>query len=203
MSPAPPSLARRERLALCDLLAELGPDVPTLCEGWRSADLAAHLYVREHRPDAGPGLAAPLGPLTTWSEKVQRDARDTMDWGSLIQAVRTGPPLWWRPLDLALNTVEYFVHHEDVRRAQPNWEPRALVPEDAALLWRRLAGVARLQGVTAKARPGHPPAASRYESDGLAPIVVTDKPGARVSGPPGEVLLWAMGRRQAARADVA
>jgi uncharacterized protein (TIGR03085 family) len=203
MSPAAPSLARRERLALCDLLGELGPDVPTLCEGWRSADLAAHLYVREHRPDAGLGLAAKLGPITAWSEKVQGNARDTMGWGSLIEAVRTGPPLWWRPLDPAFNTVEYFVHHEDLRRAQPEWQPRALAPEDAAELWRRLAGLAKLQGLMAKARPGHRPAASRYESEGLAPIMVGDKPGPRVNGAPGDVLLWALGRRQAARVDVA
>jgi hypothetical protein len=33
----------RERQTLCDLLADLGPDAPTLCEGWTTLDLAAHL----------------------------------------------------------------------------------------------------------------------------------------------------------------
>ena len=47
--------ARAERASLCDLLAEVGPDAPTLCEGWTTALLAAHLVVRERRPDGGPG----------------------------------------------------------------------------------------------------------------------------------------------------
>ena len=46
------SFARDERIALCDLLDETGPEAPTLCEGWRTLDLAAHLVLREHRPDA-------------------------------------------------------------------------------------------------------------------------------------------------------
>ena len=50
------TLARAERHALCDLLIEVGPDAPTLCEGWSTFDLAAHLVVRERRPDRGPGL---------------------------------------------------------------------------------------------------------------------------------------------------
>ena len=37
------SLARRERDALCDLALLLGPDAPTLCEGWDARDLVTHL----------------------------------------------------------------------------------------------------------------------------------------------------------------
>src|ERR1700743_2358756 len=53
--------ARDERLALCALLDRTGPDAPTLCEGWRTGDLAAHLVLREHRPDAAVGIMG--GPL--------------------------------------------------------------------------------------------------------------------------------------------
>ena len=53
------SVASDERAALCDLLDELGPDQPTLCEGWQTRDLAAHLVVREHRLDAAPGILLP------------------------------------------------------------------------------------------------------------------------------------------------
>jgi hypothetical protein len=51
-------LARQDRLALCDLFDELGPDAPTLNEGWSTADLAADLVARDRRPDSVPGLLA-------------------------------------------------------------------------------------------------------------------------------------------------
>src|SRR5690606_24047731 len=38
--------ARAERHALADLLMAVGPDAPTLCAGWTTAHLAAHLVVR-------------------------------------------------------------------------------------------------------------------------------------------------------------
>ena len=52
-------VAAAERAALLDLLERLGPDAPTLCEGWATHDLAAHLVVRERRPVAGPGYVFP------------------------------------------------------------------------------------------------------------------------------------------------
>ena len=85
------SFARRERAALCDLLTELGPDAPTLCEGWRSADLAAHLFIREHRPDAVPGFRLKFAPVQAWTKRVQDGARDTLTWEALISKVRVGP----------------------------------------------------------------------------------------------------------------
>ena len=36
-------LAQSERQQLCDLFEEVGPDQDTLCEGWTTAHLAAHL----------------------------------------------------------------------------------------------------------------------------------------------------------------
>lgn len=133
------SFAQRERSALCDLLVDLGPDAPTLCEGWRSADLAAHLFIREHRPDASPGLRLRFAPARAWTKRVQDGARDTLTWDALVGKVRAGPAPLVRPFDKAINTLEYFVHHEDLRRAQTGWEPRLLAPEDEAALWGRLA----------------------------------------------------------------
>jgi uncharacterized protein (TIGR03083 family) len=40
------TLAQEERNELCDLMLETGPDAPTLCEGWTTRDLAAHLVIR-------------------------------------------------------------------------------------------------------------------------------------------------------------
>ena len=52
------NFAQIERQDLCTLFEDLGPDVPTLCEGWTARDLAAHLVVRERRPDAALGILA-------------------------------------------------------------------------------------------------------------------------------------------------
>lgn len=111
--------ARDERAALCDLLDQLGPDAATLCEGWRTADLAAHLVLREHRPDAAVGILG--GPLARHTEKVQRALRVKLPYEALVQTVRSGPPrlsLFAIPgMDERANFAEYFVHYEDVRRA--------------------------------------------------------------------------------------
>src|ERR1700754_3004842 len=44
---------RSERQKLADLFASLGPDAPTMCTGWATRDLAAHLVIRERRHRAG------------------------------------------------------------------------------------------------------------------------------------------------------
>lgn len=109
----------QERLALCDLFSELGPSVPTLIEGWTAHDLAAHLVLRERDPVAGPCLVLP-GPFARFAERRRaRLARDR-DFTWLVARIRSGPPPgffrigWIRAL---ANLNEFFVHHEDVRRA--------------------------------------------------------------------------------------
>jgi uncharacterized protein (TIGR03085 family) len=122
-----PSLAQQERETLCELFETLGSDAPTLCAGWSNADLAAHLVVRERRPDSGPGLVWP--PLASYTDKVRRSVRDRTPWMKLVERVRSGPPWLLRPFDGPMNTVEFFIHVEDVRRAQEGWEPRKISPE--------------------------------------------------------------------------
>jgi uncharacterized protein (TIGR03085 family) len=61
--------ANEERKALADALQAAGPDAPTLCEGWQTRDLAAHLVLRERRPDAAAGIL--LKPLNGYNKKVQ------------------------------------------------------------------------------------------------------------------------------------
>ena len=120
--------SRDERRALCALLDETGPGAPTLCEGWTTLDLAAHLVLRERRPDAGAGMLG--GPLAGYTARVQRKIAERTPYDQLVQAVREGPPrlsMFGLPgMDERANLVEYFVHHEDVRRAAPGWEPRVL-----------------------------------------------------------------------------
>ena len=132
-------LARAERAALCDLLDQLGPDEPTLCSGWTTRDLTAHLVVREGRPDAALGVLG--GPLAAWTGKVQNDAA-SQPFDKLVRVVRTGPPIWsyFRVpfVDGQMNTVEFFVHHEDVRRRSDGWAARELDPDLSDFLWDRL-----------------------------------------------------------------
>ena len=52
-APADEPLDARERSELCDLFLAVGPEAPTLCDGWTTLDLAAHLVVREHDPRSG------------------------------------------------------------------------------------------------------------------------------------------------------
>ena len=129
-------LAQQERRVFSYLLSELGPDAPTLCEGWTAADLAAHIVARERRPDSGPGLVWP--PLAGHTDKVRTSIRDNTSWTELLARVRSGPPLLLRPFDGPMNTVEFFIHVEDLRRAQPSWEPRPISRELEDALWARL-----------------------------------------------------------------
>jgi uncharacterized protein (TIGR03085 family) len=196
--------ARDERLALCALLDSAGPREPTLCEGWNTRDLAAHLVLREHRPDAGAGLLG--GPLAGYTRRVQRKLAERTPYPRLVETIRNGPPrlsVFGLPgMDERINLVEYFVHHEDVRRAQPGWEPRELSQGLTEVLWQRL-GVARFLlrkapvGVEL-ARDDGPdsergaPSRVRITAKARTPVVT-------VTGPPAELTLWALGRAADAR----
>ncbi len=187
--------ARTERLALCELMAELGPEAPTMCEGWRTADLAAHLVVREHRPDAAAGIV--VAPLSGHNERVRRKVKDATPFPELLDRVRQGPPTWsifgLPGMDKALNTAEYFVHHEDVRRAQPGWEPRSTDPALDEYLWRRLRGTARL--VMRKV----PAEVTVVRPDGKTLLLTKGGKRARVHGPVSELVLWVFGRAEVAQ----
>jgi uncharacterized protein (TIGR03085 family) len=188
---APPTLAQQERETICDLFVELGPAAPTLCAGWVTADLAAHLVVRERRPDSGPGLVWP--PLAGYTDKVRRALKDRTPWEKLVATVRRGPPLLLRPFDSAMNTVEYFIHVEDVRRGQVGWEPRPISPEMADALWARLGpgGMAkRVAATIVLAAPGRP-----EKEGGTGPRLL-------LTGDPGELTMFGSGRQAAARVDI-
>src|SRR3954465_14194619 len=110
--------AQIERAALADALLAVGPSAPTLCEGWTTSDLAAHVVARDRRPDAAPGVM--IKALSGWTERVRIGYRDRHTFGALVGIVRETPK--WSlaaigPFDEVINAVEFFIHTEDVRRA--------------------------------------------------------------------------------------
>jgi uncharacterized protein (TIGR03085 family) len=190
-------LAARERAALADLLDDLGPDAPTCCEGWTTAHLAAHLVTRDRRPDAMPGYAlerTPVGAaLHAHAERVEDRLRTSTPYPELVSRVRTGPPAWlpggW-PVAQLVDGPEFAIHHEDVRRAQPGWEPRALPLPDADRLWSAAQLFARM------AASRHPGGLVLQRSDvpGPGKRIRAGSAPTTVEGEPLEVLLWATGR---------
>jgi uncharacterized protein (TIGR03085 family) len=189
--------SRDERLALAALLEETGPDAPTLCAGWQTRDLAAHVVVRERRPDAGVGMLG--GPLAGYTTRVQQGYLGRYSYPELIAMFRGGPPRL-SPFaipgaDEAANTVEYFVHHEDVRRAAEGWTERELPPGLSDALWKRLKS-ARLF------LRGAPTGVALVRGGGETPAEVIEAKTApqrvEVLGTPAELTLWLMGRVSAA-----
>ena len=186
--------AHDERQVLCDLLTEVGPDAPTLCAGWATRHLAAHLVLRERRRDIGPGLGFG-GVFARHTASATERLAGRLDWDRLVGRLRAGPPAVLRPVDDPMNLIEFFVHHEDVRRAVDGWEPRILSDECGAALWRFQRGripmqVRRIRDVDLSiARPGRDPVAvgRRRSAEPGRPVVVT--------GDPGELALYFFERR--------
>jgi uncharacterized protein (TIGR03085 family) len=193
--------ARDERLGLCSTLTEVGPDAPTLCAGWTARDLAAHLVLRERRMDAAAGI--PGGPLAGHTARVQRRLAERTPYTELIDTIRSGPPrlspYGIAGVDERINTVEFFVHHEDVRRGQPNWKPRELLDGLSDTLWNRLS-MARF--LLRKVRVGVEFAREGTgdgEGSAYRMMVRRGTPVVTVIGTPAELTLYTAGRRSAAQ----
>jgi len=184
------SMAQRERRALVVTMTAAGPDAPTLCGEWTVRDLTAHLIVRERRPDAAPGIM--IKPLAGYLESVQAKAA-RRPFTELLEQVRTGPP-WWspmRPVDAVANLAEMFVHHEDVRRAEPGWEPRELAAGDQEQLWKTLRRMARM------AYRKSPVTVVLATPQGERVIAhKTEGPEVVLTGAPSELLFHAFGRNE-------
>ncbi|HYN31977.1 MAG TPA: TIGR03085 family metal-binding protein [Ilumatobacteraceae bacterium] len=183
--------AQQERAALCDLFSEVGPDAPTLCGDWTTRDLAAHLVVRERRPDAAVGIV--ISKAAGYTDKVQAGAA-AAEWDDLIDTVRSGPPVWSptriAAIDKVANTVEFFVHHEDVRRAGGVWDPRELEVDLTDTLASMMSKMAKRMvrsstiGIVLEPTDGHPSVVAKKA-----------EPSVTVSGGIGELVMFVFGRQ--------
>jgi uncharacterized protein (TIGR03085 family) len=112
-----------------------------------------------------------------------------------VDLVRNGPAPWWPTripaLDKAVNSIEFFVHHEDTRRGQAGWEPRKPDAERDAALW---AGLRRTSFLTLRRSPV---GLVLHRPDGQEIVVKRASETVTVSGEPGELLLFATGRAAA------
>ncbi len=191
-----PSLARRERRALCDDVLLLGSDAPTLCGGWTAKDVVVHLLVRERHPLAALGILVPRAEPLTRRATERLAARD---FPTLVASLREpGPaPLALPPVEILASTAELFVHHEDVRRAQDGWGPRHLDACDEDTLWR----LVRVMGRVLVRPAGVPVRAVRSDS-GAAATLATGSGPAVLTGRPSELLLTLFGRHAVSDTEV-
>jgi len=189
--------AQVERKALADLLDELGPDAATLCAGWTTKELAAHLVVRESTPQAA-GIMLPQ--FAEQTNLAMTNLLKRHSYAEIVRQVRNGPPRWspvrLRFLDEAINTAEFFVHHEDVRRAQEGWEARKLPTGLEDLLWKRASLAGRF--MFRKVAVG----LLLARNNGQVQRVRDGEPTAVLSGKPSEITLYAFGRKDVARVEI-
>jgi len=182
------SFARAERARLCDLALETGPDAPTLCGDWKVRDLLAHLIVRETSPLSIGIVVPPLAAVT--DRETERVAKKPFE--KLVSRVRKARnPMALPGVDAALNTAEYFVHHEDIRRAAPEWEPRTLATDEQDALWK----IVRVSGKGLIRPAGVPVVARRSDTGAETTLKAGDDP-VIVTGEPQELVLFIYGRRQ-------
>jgi uncharacterized protein (TIGR03085 family) len=195
-------LARAERTLLADLLHEVGPARRTLCTGWATHDLAAHLVTRERSPQAGPGLVVPA--LHGFTERAERATMRAHTYPELVEMFRSGPA-WWNPsrigpFDEATNFVEFYVHSEDVRRTEPAI-PRpggAELPKELRdRFWSSLRMIA-----FAGLRHAPVGVVAERTDTGARTRLRRGQPEVVLAGPPEELLLYAFGRRGAAEVVV-
>jgi uncharacterized protein (TIGR03085 family) len=183
------SLATAERAAICDTFDAVGPDRATLCAGWNTADLLAHLLVRERQPAAAAGIV--VGPLAGVTERAMRGYATT-PWPDRVHLLRAGPPLWSpfrvSAFDRIGNGGELFVHHEDVRRGEPGWAPRPADVERDDELWSLLKRMAKMLYKSS------PVGVALARPSGERIVAKQAERSVTITGEPGELVLHGFGR---------
>jgi uncharacterized protein (TIGR03085 family) len=180
--------AQGERRVVVSALRELGPDKPTACGGWTTAEMAAHLYVRERRADAMLGVVLP-GPFANHTDRVMASVMRVHDYDHLVDRIAAGPPLVVRPVDSLVNLFEFFVHAEDVRRLN-GYDVRDLSLEQEQAMWRRLRPM--LRGMFRRAKGMQIEFVTTHGDRG---VIRGSGPKVRLLAPVGELVLYAYNRK--------
>jgi uncharacterized protein (TIGR03085 family) len=191
------SMATTERADLCDLALQVGEDQPTLCGEWTVKDLIAHLVLREGSPRA---IGAAVPALSGWTDRGMQRLLGG-DFAVLVERLRNGPPRFspfaLPKADALLNVVEFFVHHEDIRRAQPSWTSRPLQAGHEDMLWKLLRFGGR--GLVRKAPVG---VVIERRDTGKRVVLKRGEAPVVVRGLPGEVTLFVYGRKPQAEVEL-
>lgn len=190
-----------EKPALVESLRHADPEAPTLCEGWTTRHLLAHLVQREQDQLANLGdmvVRRPPGQERFLGRLVDC-ARTPEGYDALVNRFAEGPRRWSAMSWAAetLNLTEYVIHHEDLRRgSEPQAEPRVLPEKEQRSIWKRLLSITRFVyrrapvGVALATLGGD----VRQVRKGMPTVVLT--------GEPVELLLYVSGRREAAQVEV-
>jgi uncharacterized protein (TIGR03085 family) len=200
------TFAQSERAELCDLFEVVGPSASTLCQGWTAEDLAAHLWIRENDPIGATGLLAK--PLSGLLERRMAEVKQRWDFLEVVSRIRRGPArlsVFAIPgVDEGANSTEFFIHHEDVRRAAHPVPPaRDLGADVEEWMWRRLKLLARAwfrRAPVAVVLERVDPAAGDHEPDQIR--AMAGNPIVTLVGRPSELLLYANGRGEVAEVQV-
>ena len=149
---------------------------------------------------AGPCIVLP-GPFQRFAERQRVRLAERRDFSWLVTRIRSGPPPgffrigWVRSFP---NLNEFFVHHEDVRRAN-GMDPRTLTPE----LDVRVCGGTSVEGaatsLVVSVVLGLRSSGQERASDSER---VRANPTRGSAGTPGELLLYFFGRQRAAQVEV-
>ncbi len=140
---------------------------------------------------AGPGIM--ISALAETTARRMKRAKERYSFTEVVDKVRNGPPrisIYAFPkFGHQLNTTEYFVHHEDVRRAQPTYDVRALPAEQEEGLWKSIRLGAKTlirkapSGVVLRLPDGRTSVAKRP----------TELGSVTVTGDPAELVLFCIG----------
>lgn len=187
-----------ERQSLISTFERVGADADTLCEGWDAEDLLRHMVLREISPHHGLFSKVPLKAADKSRQHI--GDIDSADFDSLLETFKNGrqhlSPLQFGPVDRAMNTLEYVIHHEDLRRAQDPRLGRVLTHEDQGVIFSHLKAMAQMLYLKAPVRVVlHSP----EFGDITALATKRHKDTVTVTGPPLELAMYSFGRN---RADV-
>ena len=180
--------AKRERLILADLLESAARKLRPFARNGRPATWPRTWWCASAAADAAGGIL--LKPLAARLGRVQAEFT-AKPYEELIQLIRTGPPRMspyaLKQVDEAANTIEFYIHAEDIRRATPDWTPRELDSVFQDALWKRLESSARIFGRKS------PVGLVMRRPNGQTAVARKGTPVVTVSGEPNELVLYTSG----------